>query len=68
MLTSYNRASHPNLSIVKTKMNNSIIYALDFDGVICDSAVETAITAGKRQAAFGDMPKATPQAMIDQFR
>ena len=30
-----------------TKMNNSIIYALDFDGVICDSAVETAITGWK---------------------
>ncbi|MDD5579344.1 MAG: HAD family hydrolase [Methylobacter sp.] len=50
-------------------MNNSIIYALDFDGVICDSAVETAIT-GWRAAGriWGDMPKVAPQAMIDQFR
>jgi phosphoglycolate phosphatase-like HAD superfamily hydrolase len=50
-------------------MNNSIIYALDFDGVICDSAVETAITGWKAAGSiWGDMPKATPQAMIDQFR
>jgi len=34
-------------------MNNSIIYALDFDGVICDSAVETAITGWKAATASG---------------
>ncbi len=50
-------------------MNNSIIYALDFDGVICDSAVETAITGWKAAGnIWSDMPKAAPQAMIDQFR
>ncbi|UOA08563.1 HAD family hydrolase [Methylobacter sp. S3L5C] len=50
-------------------MNNSIIYALDFDGVICDSAVETAITGWKAAGSiWGDMPKTAPQAMIDQFR
>ena len=50
-------------------MNNSIIYALDFDGVICDSAVETAITGWKAAGSlWGDMPKAVPQAMIDRFR
>lgn len=50
-------------------MNNSIVYALDFDGVICDSAVETAITGWKAAGRlWGDMPEAVPQAMIDQFR
>jgi phosphoglycolate phosphatase-like HAD superfamily hydrolase len=50
-------------------MNNPIIYALDFDGVICDSAVETAITGWKAAGSlWEDMPKTVPQAMIDQFR
>jgi phosphoglycolate phosphatase-like HAD superfamily hydrolase len=50
-------------------MNNSIIYALDFDGVICDSAVETAITGWKAAGCiWEDMPKAVPQVMIDRFR
>jgi hypothetical protein len=50
-------------------MNNSIIYALDFDGVICDSAVETAITGWKAAASIWEgMPRIIPQAMIDQFR
>ena len=44
-------------------MNNSIIYALDFDGVICDSAVETAITGWKAASSiWKDMPEAAPQA------
>ena len=50
-------------------MNNSIIYALDFDGVICDSAVETAITGWKAAGSiWDDMPKDVPQVKIDQFR
>lgn len=50
-------------------MNNSIIHALDFDGVICDSAVETAITGWKAAGCiWADMPEATPQDMIDRFR
>ena len=50
-------------------MNNSIIYALDFDGVICDSAMETAITGWKAAGSiWNDMPKAVPQALIDRFR
>lgn len=50
-------------------MNNSILYALDFDGVICDSAVETAITGWKAASnIWSDMPNAVPQTMIDQFR
>jgi phosphoglycolate phosphatase-like HAD superfamily hydrolase len=50
-------------------MNNPIIYALDFDGVICDSAVETAITGWKAAGTiWKDMPKAAPPAKVDQFR
>jgi phosphoglycolate phosphatase-like HAD superfamily hydrolase len=50
-------------------MNNSILFALDFDGVICDSAVETAITGWKAaNHIWSDMPQSVPQAMIDQFR
>ena len=50
-------------------MNGSIIYALDFDGVICDSAVETAITGWKAAGSlWKDMPEVVSQAMIDQFR
>jgi phosphoglycolate phosphatase-like HAD superfamily hydrolase len=51
-------------------MNNPNIYALDFDGVICDSAMETAITGWKAAGSiWSDMPKAIPpQAMTDQFR
>jgi len=50
-------------------MNHSILYALDFDGVICDSAVETAITGWKAaNQIWGDMTEAVPQAMVDQFR
>ncbi len=50
-------------------MNNSIIYALDFDGVICDSAVETAITGWKAAAQiWDDMPNVVPQEMIARFR
>ena len=50
-------------------MNNSIIHALDFDGVICDSAVETAITGWKAAGQiWNEMSANPPQAMIDQFR
>lgn len=50
-------------------MSDSIIYALDFDGVICDSAVETAITGWKAAAElWQDMPKAHPTRLIERFR
>jgi phosphoglycolate phosphatase-like HAD superfamily hydrolase len=50
-------------------MNQSSVYALDFDGVICDSAVETAITGWKvASAVWDDMPNTAPQAIIDRFR
>jgi len=50
-------------------MNDSILYALDFDGVICDSAVETAITGWKAaRLIWPDMLNEVPQDKIDQFR
>lgn len=50
-------------------MNNTSVYALDFDGVICDSAVETAITGWKAACTiWNDMPKTVPLAKIVQFR
>ncbi|NOQ15696.1 MAG: HAD family hydrolase [Methyloprofundus sp.] len=51
-------------------MKQSIIYALDFDGVICDSAVETAMTGWKSaMQIWPDMAGTEPSAVqIDQFR
>ena len=50
-------------------MNTSIVYALDFDGVICDSAVETAITGWKAASQlWSEMPEEVPQELIDRFR
>ena len=52
------------------KQNNKPIYALDFDGVICDSAIETAITGWKvARKIWKDMPASPPSgALIDRFR
>jgi len=51
-------------------MTTKTLFALDFDGVICDSAVETAMTAWK--AAQGIWPDMHDQAITDkhiqQFR
>lgn len=56
---------NPNL----IEMTDSLVFALDFDGVICDSAVETAITGWKAASVlWQDMPKTVPQMMIDHFR
>ena len=51
-------------------MKKTVIYALDFDGVICDSAVETGITGWKAGVQlWDDMPAPLPpQELIDQFR
>ncbi len=51
-------------------MSKEIIYALDFDGVICDSAVETSITGWKAATLiWSDMQGALPSTeLIDQFR
>ncbi len=50
-------------------MKPSVIHAYDFDGVLCDSAVETALT-GWRAAAqlWNDMPAHAPEAMVPLFR
>lgn len=47
-----------------------MIITLDFDGVICDSAIETAITGWKvAQNIWDDMPVALPKAQaINNFR
>ncbi|MEC4747855.1 HAD family hydrolase [Methylomicrobium sp. Wu6] len=50
-------------------MNDSIVYALDFDGVICDSAVETAMTGWKAASElWNDMPMEVTPIMIEHFR
>ena len=51
-------------------MKKDPIYALDFDGVICDSAIETAITGWKcAQQIWSDMlPLAISENQIQQFR
>jgi len=51
-------------------MNQSIIYALDFDGVICDSALETGISAWKAALQiWDDFPTTLPTAeQSEQFR
>ncbi len=49
-------------------MDNKL-YALDFDGVICDSAVETSITGWKvASQLWHEMPTETPSDMIELFR
>ncbi|MCK5811177.1 MAG: HAD family hydrolase [Cocleimonas sp.] len=52
------------------KKNHKPIYALDFDGVICDSAIETGMTGWKAsQTIWQDMPKTNPpKKIIDDFR
>jgi phosphoglycolate phosphatase-like HAD superfamily hydrolase len=48
---------------------NIKLYALDFDGVICDSAVETGITGWKvAHQIWQDMPSLPSQEVIDLFR
>jgi hypothetical protein len=51
-------------------MENTGIYVLDFDGVICDSVIETGISGWKAAAhIWDDMPAAFPgQELHDQFR
>lgn len=52
------------------KINDNVVYALDFDGVICDSAIETSITAWKAaQTLWQDMPDTSPsKELISDFR
>ena len=50
-------------------MNDSIVYAFDFDGVICDSAIETAISGWKAAGhLWNDMPAEIPADKIELFR
>jgi phosphoglycolate phosphatase-like HAD superfamily hydrolase len=50
-------------------MNDATVYAFDFDGVICDSAIETAISGWKSACLlWNDMPVDMPQEMIERFR
>ena len=50
-------------------MTKTKLYALDFDGVICDSAVETGITGWKvASKVWTDMPQDIPNDMVDLFR
>ncbi|MGR8932667.1 MAG: HAD family hydrolase [Gammaproteobacteria bacterium] len=51
-------------------MKQTVIYALDFDGVICDSAVETGVAGWKAAAQiWPEMATALPpQNLIDGFR
>jgi phosphoglycolate phosphatase-like HAD superfamily hydrolase len=50
-------------------MNDPIIYVLDFDGVLCESVMETAITGWHAAGSiWHDMPSEVPQEKIEQFR
>ncbi len=51
-------------------MKQSIIYALDFDGVICDSALETGVSAWKAAAQIWDdfSTPLPPKKLSEQFR
>jgi phosphoglycolate phosphatase-like HAD superfamily hydrolase len=50
-------------------MNNNFVYALDFDGVICDSALETGMSGWKAaRRIWEDMPEAVPCEVISRFR
>lgn len=50
-------------------MAQPLLYALDFDGVICDSAVETAITGWKAASQiWPDLPAKPPMLYVEQFR
>ncbi len=45
------------------------LYALDFDGVLCDSAVETAIAGWKvALKLWSDMPDHIPAEILERFR
>ena len=46
-------------------MSNNLIYALDFDGVICDSAIETSITGWKVAQRY--WPEMQQTSIDDEF-
>lgn len=48
---------------------SQLLYALDFDGVICDSAIETAISGWKvARQLWTDMPEEPSAELIEGFR
>lgn len=50
-------------------MSQTILYALDFDGVLCDSAVETSITGWKvAKTLWSDMPDTIPDEIMANFK
>ncbi len=51
-------------------MKQSIVYALDFDGVICDSAIETGIAGWKAGIKIWDefSTPLPPEIILNQFR
>lgn len=51
-------------------MKKSVIYALDFDGVICDSAIETGVSAWKAGATIWDdyLTPLPSTELLEQFR
>lgn len=50
-------------------MSSNTLYALDFDGVICDSAVETSLTGWKAAHHFWPkMPAEIPDKLISEFK
>lgn len=51
-------------------MKKPIIYALDFDGVICDSAIETGVSAWKAAAKlWDDISSSLPEPeLLEKFR
>ena len=50
-------------------MPKTKVYAFDFDGVMCDSAIETGIAGWKvASRLWPDMPAETPAEMIEKFR
>ena len=51
-------------------MQNKTIYVLDFDGVICDSAIETGMSGWKAASLiWSDMPADMPEYhLLDKFR
>lgn len=50
-------------------MQQEVIHIFDFDGVICDSAVETCVTGWKAaQKLWQEMPERPSKELIDEFR
>lgn len=50
-------------------MKKDIIYALDFDGVLCDSALETGMAGWKAASVlWDDMRAIQPEPFVEQFR